>query len=66
MPEPVRQKFALVTFFEMEELGILQLEHEDRNRVRLRPTAAQISRMDQALRWPVAYPQPYPEVARAL
>lgn len=61
MPQVVCQHWALRDRFEMG--GELE---EDKNRVRLAPSAAQISRMDQALRWPVEHLASSPEVSLAL
>jgi hypothetical protein len=36
------------------------------NRVRLQPSSAQITRMEQALRWPFEYLRDQPEIARAI
>jgi hypothetical protein len=66
MPTVVQQRFSLLDQFEMQETGELAELHQDRNRVRLSVSAAQISRMDQAFSWPVTYLKPYPEVAKAV
>jgi hypothetical protein len=38
----------------------------DRNKVRLSPTAAQVTRMEQASRWPFEYLSDRPDLARAI
>ena len=61
MPTVVQERPSLKDLLDMEG----QFE-QDRNRVRLAPTAAQITRMDQALRWPTEYLQGFPEVGLSL
>lgn len=62
MPTPVRERPSLKDLLEMDEAGQL----EERNRVRLAPTTAQITRMEEALRWPFEHLADEPELARAL
>jgi hypothetical protein len=66
MPTPFQQKLSIYDQIEMIGSGELEKLHEERNRVRLTPTAAQVTRMDQALGWPFEYLGDQPEQARAL
>jgi len=61
-------KYAYDRFDLNAQLETAELEKTlaDRNKVRLSPTAAQVSRMDQALRWPFEYLSDQPDLARAL
>jgi hypothetical protein len=64
MPTPVQERPALKDLLEMAEAG--ESFEEDRNRVRLAPTTAQITRMDQALAWPMEYLADRPDLAKAI
>jgi hypothetical protein len=66
MPTPLRERLSIMDQIEMLGTGELEQLHEDRNRVRLAATSAQVSRMDQALRWPFEYLSDRPELARAI
>ena len=66
MPTVVQEKLPLIVEFELDTAGELEHMHDDRNRVRLAPTAAQVTRMDQALRWPFEHLSDEPELARAI
>lgn len=48
------------------ETAELEKTLADRNKVRLQPTAAQVSRAEQAERWPFEYLSDRPELARAI
>jgi hypothetical protein len=65
-PGIVQEKIPLVVQAEMDAAGELEQLHEDRNRVRLAATSAQVTRMEQALRWPFEYLRDRPELARAI
>jgi hypothetical protein len=67
MPTPFQeQRLSLLDQVLMQETGELEQLHEDRNRVRLSATAAQVSRMDQALGWPFEYLGDRPDLAKAI
>lgn len=66
MPTPHQQKLSIYDQIEMLGTGELEQLHEDRNRVRLAPTSAQVTRMEQALRWPFEYLSDRPELAKAI
>jgi hypothetical protein len=66
MPTPFQQKLSILDQIEMMGTGELEQLHEDRNRVRLAATSAQVSRMDQALGWPFEYLRDRPELAKAI
>lgn len=67
MPTPFQeQRLSLLDQVLMHETGELELMHEDRNRVRLSATSAQVSRMEQALRWPFEYLGDRPDLAKAI
>ncbi|MCC8945978.1 hypothetical protein H8A97_12935 [Bradyrhizobium sp. Arg62] len=66
MPTPVREKLTNKDWIDLLEAGELEKVEEQANRVRLAPTTAQITRMDQALRWPFEHLAGEPELARAL
>lgn len=65
-PSIVQERIPLVVEAELAASGELEVREADRNRVRLPPTTAQITRMEQALRWPFEYLGDRPELARAL
>lgn len=48
------------------ETGALADRQQERNRVRLGASAAQIRRMEEALHWPMSYLRDMPEVAQAV
>lgn len=66
MPTPHQQKLSILDQIEMLGTGELEQLHEDRNRVRLAATSAQVSRMDQALGWPFEYLRDRSELAKAI
>lgn len=66
MPAPHQQKLSIYDQIEMLGTGELEQLHEDRNRVRLAPTSAQVTRMEQALRWPFEHLRDQPELAKAI
>lgn len=61
-PSVVQENIPLLIQAEMAESGELEIQ----NRVRLPATTAQITRMEQALRWPFEYLNDRPAVARAI
>lgn len=65
-PSFVQDKIPLVILAEMSASGELETQQEEQNRVRLPPSSAQISRMEQALRWPFEYLRDRPELAKAI
>ena len=65
-PSIVQEKIPLVILAEMSATGELETQQEERNRVRVPPSSAQITRMEQALRWPFEYLRDQPELARAV
>ncbi|QOZ25306.1 DUF6362 family protein [Bradyrhizobium sp. CCBAU 51753] len=64
MPTPVQERPSLKDLLDMAEAG--ESFEDYRNRVRIAPTTAQITRMDQALRWPFEHLVDNPDRARAL
>jgi hypothetical protein len=66
MPTVVQERPSLKDLLDMSEAGALEQFEQDRNRVRLAPTTAMVSRMDQALRWPLEHLSDKPELARAV
>lgn len=67
MPMVVKEsRLSLLDQVLMMQSGELEELHDDRNRVRLAPTSAQITRMDEALRWPFEHLRDEPELARAI
>lgn len=67
MPTVVQEdRFSLLEQIRLQESGELEQMHGDRNRVRIAPTAAQVSRMDQALGWPFEHLGSKPELAKAI
>lgn len=65
-PSIVQEKIPLVILAEMSAIGELETQQEEQNRVRLPPSSAQITRMEQALRWPFDYLRDWPEIAKAI
>jgi hypothetical protein len=65
-PSIVQEKIPLVILAEMSASGELETQQEEQNRVRVPPSSAQISRMEQALRWPFEYLRDQQELARAI
>jgi len=65
-PSVVQEKIPLITLAEMGAIGELETQQEEQNRVRMAPTSAQVSRMEQALRWPFEYLSDQPELAKAI
>jgi hypothetical protein len=65
---PTVQKERLSIYDQIQMLGTGEIEqmHEDRNRVRMAATSAQVTRMEQALRWPFEYLSDRPEMAKAI
>lgn len=66
MPTVLQDRLTNKDWIDLFESGELDKMHEEKNRVRITVTAAQITRMDQALRWPFDYLAPYPEVSRSV
>jgi hypothetical protein len=66
MPVPTQEAIPLIDSFEMEEGGQMAELHRDRNTVRLPASAAEITRMDQALGWPAEFLMDKPALARAV
>jgi hypothetical protein len=66
MPAVQQQRLSFKDQLDMMATGELEQMAEDRNRVRLAATSAQVSRMDQALSWPVQYLADRPEQAKAV
>lgn len=66
MPTVVQERLTNKDWIDLYESGELDQMHEDRNRVRIPATAAQVTRMEQALRWPFEYLADMPHCARAL
>lgn len=66
MPTVVQERLTNKDWIDLYETGELDKMHEDRNRVRIPATAAQVTRMEQALRWPFEYLSERPHAARAL
>lgn len=66
MPAIHHQRLSIKDQLDMMASGELEQMAEDRNRVRLAPTSAQVSRMDQALGWPFQYLSDRPELAKAV
>lgn len=67
MPAVVQEERpSLLEQVQMMHSGELEEIHDDRNRVRLAPTSAQITRMDEALRWPFEYLRDETDLARAI
>lgn len=65
-PSIVQERIPLVVQAEMAATGELEAQQEDKNRVRLPPTAAQVTRAEEAERWPFEYLADQPELARAI
>jgi hypothetical protein len=65
-PSIVQEKIPLVILAEMSASGELETQQEEKNRVRVPPSSAQITRMEQALRWPFEYLRERPDLARAI
>lgn len=66
MPTVVQERLTNKDWIDLYQSGELAKMHEDRNRVRIPATAAQVTRMEQALRWPFEYLADLPHCARAL
>lgn len=67
MPEATQEmQLSLLDMIKMEETGELERLYLAQNRVKLRVTSRQISRMDEALNWPLLYLADLPEVAKAV
>lgn len=66
MPTPVQERMSFKDLIDMSATGELEQMEADRNRVRLAATSAQVSRMDQALSWPVQFLSDRPELAKAV
>jgi hypothetical protein len=66
MPTVVQERLTNKDLIDLYESGELAKMHEDRNRVRIPATAAQVTRMEQALRWPFEYLADKPLFARSL
>lgn len=66
MPTVVQERLTNKDWIDLFESGELESMHADRNRVRIPATAAQVTRMEQALRWSFEYLGDRPLLARAL
>jgi len=66
MPTVVQERLTNKDWIDLYQSGEIDKLHEDRNRVRIPATAAQVTRMEQALRWPFEYLADRPDVARSL
>ncbi len=66
MPTVLQERLTNKDWIDLYESGQLAEMHEDRNRVRIPATAAQVTRMEQALRWPFEHLADLPPLARAL
>lgn len=66
MPTVVQERLTNKDWIDLYHSGELETMHEDRNRVRIPATAAQVTRMEQALRWSFEYLGNEPALARAL
>jgi hypothetical protein len=66
MPTAVQDRLTHKDWIDLFESGELEKMQEEKNRVRRALTAAEITRMDQALRWPFDYLAAYPEVSRSV
>jgi hypothetical protein len=66
MPEVSRQKLTHLEWIEAYRSGDLAQHEEEKNRVRPRVTTAQVTRMEQALRWPFEFLGSQPELAKAV
>jgi hypothetical protein len=64
-PQTVQEKIPLIV---LAEIGGDEMEtrQEEQNRVRLAPSSTQVTRMEQALRWPFEYLSDRPELAKAI
>jgi hypothetical protein len=65
-PNVVQEKIPLVVQAELAASGELEVQQADKNRVRLPPTTAEITRMEEALRWPFEFLNDRPALARAI
>jgi len=66
MPASAPAPLSLLEMIEAEESGERLRAEAERNRVRLPAKARDISRMDEALNWPLQYLDDYPEIAKAV
>lgn len=66
MPTPMQEKLTNKDWIDLLETGEIDTVVEARHRVRLAPTTAQITRMEQASRWPFDYLRDRPELAKAI
>lgn len=65
-PSFQQEKLSIGDQVNLMETGELEHLHEDRNRVRMAATSAQVTRMEQALRWPFEYLSDKPDLAKAI
>lgn len=65
-PATTADRLSILDMIELMGTGELEARAEERNRVRLTPTALEISRMEEALGWPSRYLRDRPEQARAI
>jgi hypothetical protein len=65
-PSVMQEKIPLVILAEMSASGELETQQEEQNRTRPQPSSAQISRMEQALRWPFEYLSDDSRMAKAI
>ena len=66
MPTVVQERMTNKDWIDLYESGEIDQMQEDRNRVRLAATSAEVTRMSQALDWPAEYLKDRPELARAI
>ncbi len=65
-PAMQAQKLAILDMIELMGTGELEAREEAQNRVRLAPTTAEISRMEEALGWPFQFLRAEPSLAQAI
>jgi hypothetical protein len=66
MPAVAAEVMSNKDWIDAFHLGDLELEEDEKNRVRLPPTRREISRLEQALDWPLQYLADQPELSRAV
>lgn len=66
MPTPERQELSNRDWIDLFNRGDLEVDIDEKNRVRLPATVAQVTRMDQALGWTFEYLRDRPDLARAI
>jgi hypothetical protein len=65
-PATAVERLAILDMIELMGTGELEARQDEQNRVRLQPTAAEVSRMEQALEWPFRYLNDRPYLARSI